>query len=104
MQSPDGERFPSEGCYLDVVPNRRLVWTSVLKGGYRPSNDPSGGPDFTCILTFEPAGADGNSTRYTAHAMHRNADGAQAHAQMGFQDGWGKALDQLVALMQAQSD
>ena len=103
MQSPEGERFPGEGCYLEVVPQRRLTWTSVLKGGFRPSVDPSGGPDFTCVLTLEPAGPNGQQTIYTAHAMHRNPEGAPAHAKMGFQDGWGAALDQLVALMKGRA-
>ena len=101
MQSPEGQKFPGEGCYLEVVPNRRLTWTSLLGGGFRPKVDsPSQGPDFTCVLSFEPAGADGRRTRYTAHAMHRDVQGAKTHAEMGFQDGWGTALDQLVALMQ----
>jgi hypothetical protein len=30
--------------------------------------------------------------------MHSNADGRAKHEAMGFQQGWGMALDQLVAL------
>jgi uncharacterized protein YndB with AHSA1/START domain len=30
--------------------------------------------------------------------MHGNAADAQHHAELGFHDGWGAALDQLVAL------
>jgi uncharacterized protein YndB with AHSA1/START domain len=29
--------------------------------------------------------------------MHRDEGGRKRHEEMGFQDGWGKALDQLVA-------
>jgi uncharacterized protein YndB with AHSA1/START domain len=47
MESPEGERFPGVGCYLEVVENERLTWTN----------------------------------------------------EMGFHDGWGKALDQLVQLV-----
>jgi hypothetical protein len=28
--------------------------------------------------------------------MHQDPDGAKAHSDMGFHDGWGAALDQLV--------
>ena len=42
----------------------------------------------------------GDGTKYQAIAMHREADGRKKHEQMGFHEGWGKALDQLVAHMQ----
>ena len=47
------------------------------------------------FLTFEDAPG---GTRYTARAMHVNAEDTKKHADMGFHDGWGKALDQLVAM------
>lgn len=99
MRSPEGVEFPSEACFLEVVPNRRLVWTSALKRDYRPQATPLGGFLFTCTLTFEPV-AEG--TRYKAVARHADETGAKAHADMGFHNGWSAALDQLVALMQSQ--
>ena len=30
MRSPEGEEFPGVGCYLEVIENRKLSWTSVL--------------------------------------------------------------------------
>ena len=33
----DGKEFPNLGCFLDVVPMERLVWTSMLFPGYRPA-------------------------------------------------------------------
>lgn len=92
MRSPEGQEYPSEGCYLEVAPNKKLVWTDALLGGYRPSPEPF----FTGIIQIEPHGA---GTRYTAIAIHRDEDSRQRHEEMGFQDGWGKALDQLVAYM-----
>ena len=90
MRSPDGQTFPNVGCYLEIVPNERLVWTDALLPGYRPSESPF----FTAVITLEP---EGNRTRYTATAMHRDTEGRERHEAMGFHDGWGKALDQLVA-------
>ena len=94
MRSPEGEEFPNTGCYLEIVRNERLVWTGALEPGYRPASDRPGGPVFTCIITLE---AHGKGTKYTALALHRDEAGCKAHAEMGFHDGWGKALDQLVA-------
>lgn len=89
MRSPDGKEFPNVGCYLEVVPIERLVWTDALLPGYRPSQTPF----FTAVITLEPQGA---GTRYTATAIHRDEAGRQRHEEMGFREGWGKALDQLV--------
>ena len=96
MRSPEGEDsvYPA-GCYLEVVPNRRLVWTGLLGPGFRPNPATPGEPNFSCVLTFEPQG---RGTRYVAHVMHTDPGAREKHAQMGFHDGWGAALDQLVAL------
>ncbi len=48
---------------------------------------------FTAVLSLEPV--DGG-TRYTALALHRDESDRQRHEDIGFHDGWGKALDQLV--------
>jgi uncharacterized protein YndB with AHSA1/START domain len=95
MRSPEGQEFPNVGCYLEVVPQERLVFTSVLLPGYRPA--PSGDLPFTAIITMEDQGA---GTRYVATALHQDEAGRDKHKAMGFYEGWGKALDQLVALVQ----
>ena len=100
MEGPAGERFDGTGCYLEVVPNRRLAWTSVLLPNWRPA-PPGGELPFTGIIELEPAGDGG--TRYTATALHPDAEGCARHAGMGFHEGWGKALDQLVAHMRGRS-
>jgi uncharacterized protein YndB with AHSA1/START domain len=96
MRSPDGELMNNSGCYLEVVENRRLVWTAALGAGYRPNDFSEGGFPFTAELTFEP---NGTGTTYTARVMHATPEHSAAHAEMGFVDGWGAALDQLVAYM-----
>jgi uncharacterized protein YndB with AHSA1/START domain len=100
MRSPEGQDFPSEGCYLEVVPNERLIWTSALGPGYRPAIRAAGTGSceelyFTAILTLE---AQGSQTKYTAGAIHGDEATSKKHEAMGFHQGWGKALDQLVAL------
>lgn len=94
MRSPEGKDFPNVGCYLEVVENRKLVWTDALEAGFRPSRaDPHLPFRFTAAIVIEPHGA---GTKYVATAMHSDADSRKKHEEMGFHDGWGKALEQLV--------
>ena len=96
MESPEGEQFPNAGCYLQVEPGSLLVFTSVMTEGFRPVVAGDGMP-FTGRVEITPT-ADGG-THYRAIAMHADRDAAQSHSDMGFAEGWGAALDQLVALM-----
>lgn len=91
MRSPEGEEMPNEGCYLEIVENRKLVWTDALHAGYRPS----GQAFMTAMVLLEP---EGKGTRYTAIAMHVDGDARRRHEEMGFHEGWGTALEQLVAV------
>lgn len=92
MRSPEGQEFPSDGCYLEVVPQERLVWTDALGPGYRPSDKPF----MTGIIALRdvPGG-----TEYTARAIHRDPTTRIKHEEMGFHGGWSTALDQLLALI-----
>jgi uncharacterized protein YndB with AHSA1/START domain len=99
MESPEGEQYPNAGCYLQIEREQLLVFTSVMTEGFRPVNPQNGAEDlpFTGRIELTPA-ADG-ATHYRAIAIHADEDGCQRHAAMGFHEGWGAALDQLVALM-----
>jgi len=99
MQGPDGNGFDNVGCYLEIVPNRRLVWTGALAPGFRPRGAGAFPFLFTAIIAMEPHGA---GARYTATAIHGDAGSRAKHAAMGFVDGWGKALDQLLAMVKAE--
>ncbi len=91
MRSPDGEESSSAGCYLEVVQNERLVFTDALLPGFRPSQ----AAFFTAAILLE---REGDGTRYIAHAMHTDPAARAQHEEMGFLDGWGKALEQLVEM------
>lgn len=92
MCSPEGQEFPNVGCYLEIVPMKRLVFTSVLLPGYRPAVDDE--LPFTGVVTMEKQGT---GTRYIAMAIHRDEKGREQHEAMGFHQGWGTALEQMVA-------
>lgn len=92
MREGDGPFQPHvEGCFLEVAPASRLVFTTVLAEGWRPIEPWLA---LTAIMTMTP---EGDGTRYAARVMHRNAAEAAKHDEMGFQEGWGIAIDQLAA-------
>jgi len=98
MRGPEGPEFVNTGCFLEVVPDEKLVWTGALGPGFRPrpaaelANFPF---VMTAIITMAAVGA---GTKYNATVIHGDAESCQKHAQMGFHQGWSVALDQLVAL------
>jgi uncharacterized protein YndB with AHSA1/START domain len=102
MRSPEGEEFPNAGCYLEIVPNEKLVWTNALEPGFRPAGQQTETPCetffFTAVISLE---RHGKGSKYTALVMHRDEEGCRKHREMGFHEGWGKALDQLVAHMKS---
>jgi uncharacterized protein YndB with AHSA1/START domain len=104
MRSPEGEEYPNDGCYLEVIENRRLTWTNALEPGFRPPPPRSGEPSpgdfpFTAVVSLEDT--PGGGTRYTALAMHANPGDRKTHEEMGFEHGWGAALDQLVVMVRS---
>lgn len=92
MRSPEGQDLPNSGVYLEVVPNRKLVFTDA----YTQAWEHAAKPFMTVILTFEPQ--DGK-TKYTALVRHWSIADREAHEQMGFHQGWGQCADQLEALV-----
>ena len=91
MRDPEGNEFPNPGVYLEVVPNRRLVFTDAYTAGWQPSVKPF----MTAIISFEP---ENGQTRYTARARHWSEEARQQHEAMGFQQGWGICADQMASL------
>lgn len=77
LRSPEGQEFSNVGCYLDVVPLERLVWTDALGLGYRPAENPF----MTGILSLRDVAG---GTEYTARAVHREPATRLKHEAMGF--------------------
>lgn len=100
MHGPEGERHDEgDGCFLDVVPRERIVFTSALGPGWRPRIGSGEGCDLpmTAIITMQD---DGDGTIYTGRVLHANAEDCRKHAEMGFEQGWGAAIDQLEQVAQ----
>ena len=83
-----------EGCFLDAVPEQRLVFTTALSEGWRPAEPWLA---LTAIMTFTP---EGEGTRYTASVLHKSSADSRKHEDMGFHEGWGRTTDQLAALVE----
>lgn len=78
-----------EGCFLDVVPMERVVFTTSLTEHWRPF-DPW--LALTAIITLQDEAA---GTRYIARVLHKTPEEARKHDEMGFEEGWGTAIAQL---------
>ncbi len=92
MRSPEGTETPNIGCYLQILAGYRLVWTTALHPGFRPAT--AAYLPITVAVTLED---EESGTRYAAIAMHADEAGRKRHEEMGFLEGWGRALDQLIA-------
>jgi len=95
MISPEGERFPNLGCFLEVVENKKLVWTDALLPGFRPAIQPQSGAGllFSAFIILEKHE---KGTKYMAIAKHKDEADCLKHAEMGFHQGWSIVLDQLI--------
>ncbi|MBL8548446.1 MAG: SRPBCC family protein [Hyphomonadaceae bacterium] len=94
MRDPDGKEYPNPGQYLEVVPNRKLVFTDAYLGDWKHSEKPF----MTVVLTFEPIA--GGKTNYTAYVSHWTKEDCETHEQMGFHQGWAQVAEQLAEIVE----
>ncbi|MDO9367924.1 MAG: SRPBCC family protein [Sphingopyxis sp.] len=96
MREPGAADFQPhvDGCFLEIVPEQRLVFTTVLTEGWQPAEPWLA---ITAILTFD---AEDGGTRYSARVLHKTPVDSAKHDAMGFQEGWGTAIGQLAGLVE----
>ena len=94
MAGPRGERIENVGVWLEIVPQSRLVFTDAFSENYMPR------PDAFMTGFVELSEADPGSTRMVWGARHASEDAMLQHLDMGFEDGWRAAADQLDRLAQ----
>jgi uncharacterized protein YndB with AHSA1/START domain len=92
MRGPDGGSSDNPGCFLEVVPRSRIVFSSMLIASWRPATP---WMPFTAVISMAD---ESQGTRYTATVMHPDQASRDQHEQMGFFDGWNTCIDQLDAL------
>ncbi len=92
MRGPNGEAIDEgAGCILVAEPERLLAFTDAMGPGFHPT----GRGFMTGVYRLTPTEA---GTKITARALHADASARAQHAEMGFYEGWGTAIDQLAAL------
>jgi uncharacterized protein YndB with AHSA1/START domain len=92
MANPEGQEFPNNGIYLELIPNQKIVFTDAFTEGWKPA----GRPFFVGELTFTDLGS--GKTKYRAVARHWTEEAKNEHEKMGFHDGWEMCARQLEAL------
>ena len=82
MAGPTGERMETVGCYLEVLPMQRLVFTDAFSEEFMPCAEP--------FLTsmVELADAQNDTTQLVWTARHATPEARSRHLEMGFENGW----------------
>lgn len=83
-----------DGCFLEAIPEKKLVFTTVLTEGWQPAEPWLA---LTAIMTFE---AQDGGTFYSARVLHKTPEDSAKHDEMGFYEGWGTAIGQLAGLVE----
>ncbi len=91
MRGPEGQEFDNSGVFLEIVPQKKIVFTDAYVNAWTPSAKPF----MTAIITMED---EGRKTKYAARVLHWSAADLEEHVKMGFHDGWGTCADQLAAV------
>ncbi len=94
MAGPDGEKIEISGCYLEVVPGERLVFTDAFTEGFMPQPNSF----MTGVVEFSDTGQ--GQTKMIWSARHATQEARQQHLEMGFEEGWNTAASQLDVLAQ----
>lgn len=91
MRGPDGSGGPMEGIFLEVTPQKRIVFTNALDGDWNPKS-PYPVP---IVGYFELTDLGNGKTGYRAGSRHWTKEAMEQHDAMGFSEGWGICADQL---------
>ena len=87
----NGPDIPNMGCILEVVPEERFVFTSMLFADYRPAVFDD--IPISAVITMKSEGA---RTRYVFTALHRDEGDMQKNKETGWLEGTEVAIDQFV--------
>jgi uncharacterized protein YndB with AHSA1/START domain len=91
MTGPDGKQHtPFGGEYLEIVPNRKIVYTNAFE---MPDAE-----SMVVTITFDEDEQSGQTT-LTIHTLFASVAMKNAHLGMGYDQGWGSMLDQLADIV-----
>lgn len=97
-RSDDGHAFVphSDGIFLVVEPQDRLVFTNAIDSGWRPAAPAPVPMTAEVTLTDHAEGTD-----YRVTVRHGDPADRDRHEELGFFDGWGAVTASLAALVEA---
>ena len=85
-----GNLFISEGTYLEIDPNKKIVTTADFK----PMTE-----GVELHVEFE---ADGDKTNFTFSVIHATEEYCKQQDKMGFYNGWGSAFTRMESVIMNQ--
>jgi uncharacterized protein YndB with AHSA1/START domain len=83
MPMPNGGEFISEGTYIEIIPQEKIVFTADFK------------PMTENVEIHVLLKADGDKTNFTFHCIHETEEYCRQQEKMGVYNGWGSAFDRL---------
>jgi uncharacterized protein YndB with AHSA1/START domain/DNA-binding transcriptional ArsR family regulator len=89
MRDPGGNEMPQTGAFLDIVPGKRLIFTTALTSEWRPANS------YLPITAIISMADESGGTRYETRVLYKNEEERQQLGEMHFESGWSTAIDQL---------
>jgi len=97
--SDDGASFVphTDGIFLVVEDERRLVFTNAISSSWRPAAPAPVSMTAEIVLAEHPDG-----TAYRAIVRHGDAAARDLHEELGFHDGWGTVTAALAALVEGE--
>ena len=85
-----GNLFISEGTYLEIDPNKKIITTTDFK----PMTE-----GVELHVEFE---ADGDKTNFTFSVIHATEEYCKQQDKMGFYNGWGSAFTRMESVIMNQ--
>jgi uncharacterized protein YndB with AHSA1/START domain len=98
--SEDGHEFVphTDGVFLVVEVDRRLVFTNAIDSAWRPAAPAPVPMTAEIVLGEHPDGTD-----YRVTVRHRHPADRDRHEQLGFFDGWGSVTAALATLAESEA-
>jgi uncharacterized protein YndB with AHSA1/START domain len=98
-RSDDGANFAPHinGCFLVIEEHERIAFTNAIDSAWRPATPPV---PMTAEITL---GDHPDGTDYRVVVRHGDPTTRSKHERLGFKDGWGTVIEQLVRFVESGS-
>jgi uncharacterized protein YndB with AHSA1/START domain len=100
MRGPNGQEMPHRSVFLEVIPNKRIVFTDAFTSPWVPS----GAAFMTALVELTP---ESSGTLVNVTVLHWSTEDRDRHRGYGFEAAWGAVLAQMeetaLAIGQSQS-